>query len=35
LEINSSFGFPHDDHVVVDAFLKGFRRVAKRDSPLR
>lgn len=28
LEVNSSFGFPHQDEVVLDAFLDGFRRLA-------
>lgn len=32
LEINSSFGFPHDDQRVLDAFLNGFRTVARRSS---
>jgi glutathione synthase/RimK-type ligase-like ATP-grasp enzyme len=25
LEVNSSFGFPHDDEVVLDGFVQGFR----------
>lgn len=40
LEINSSFGFPHDDQVILEAFLRGFadaaarrHRVDKNPSP--
>jgi glutathione synthase/RimK-type ligase-like ATP-grasp enzyme len=29
LEINSSFGFPHDDQRVLEAFLSGFGTVAR------
>jgi hypothetical protein len=28
LEVNSSFGFRHDDRAVIDAFLRGFARAA-------
>jgi glutathione synthase/RimK-type ligase-like ATP-grasp enzyme len=28
LEVNSSFGFPHDDEVVLEAFLQGFKAKA-------
>ena len=30
LEVNSSFGFPHDDRRVVDAFVSGLRAAAAR-----
>ena len=30
LEVNSSFGFPHHDQVVIDAFLASFRAAATR-----
>lgn len=32
LEINSSFGFPHDDQVILEAFLRGFADAAARRS---